>query len=377
MFLVIAWLVVFWYMINPVKRIRIASGLKLSEHVVSEILHTAGNNALKELKKTKEKTARVVHMDETVLKIWSKRWLIIAVDGETKRLMGWMLLERRDKKSIKKFIRTLGDKVEVKNPVFVTDGLTSYVDSIREVFPGAIHIREFHNKSSRGVVYVHFKFEGISYTLSCRKELTAKKTGFQKVSLYEGTRKQPRTKRTNKSKHKNGESNKSDEKKTNKEEMPKSNNKTEKPKLLFDYIIDVTSFDTIKQPVLVHILPILQDVFNGKYITNNIAEFPFRDLKERLKFMRGFKDKDKAVEIVALCLYINVMISEKLTRRGTYEVTPQDIHIDNLLKGVKCRTTIPEIDKSRMETVMDIAGLELSKDFKEEVWQTFEKLELC
>ena len=51
--------------------------------------------------------------------------------------------------------------------VFITDGEQCFVDSIREFFPNAIHIRQFHKDSCRGIIYVHFKYKGEYYTLRC------------------------------------------------------------------------------------------------------------------------------------------------------------------------------------------------------------------
>ncbi len=51
--------------------------------------------------------------------------------------------------------------------VFVSDGERCYVDSIRHYFPNAIHIRQFHKQSCRGIIYVHFKYKKYDYTIRC------------------------------------------------------------------------------------------------------------------------------------------------------------------------------------------------------------------
>lgn len=51
--------------------------------------------------------------------------------------------------------------------VFVTDGERCYVDSIKQYFPNAIHIRQFHKQSCRGIIYVHFKHKKQEYTIRC------------------------------------------------------------------------------------------------------------------------------------------------------------------------------------------------------------------
>lgn len=51
--------------------------------------------------------------------------------------------------------------------VFVSDGERCYVDPIRHYFPNAIHIRQFHKQSCRGIIYIHLRYEGELYTIRC------------------------------------------------------------------------------------------------------------------------------------------------------------------------------------------------------------------
>jgi len=67
-------------------------------------------------------------------------------------------------------IATIAQRLEVPDDtqiVFVTDGEQTFVDPIRKYFPDAIHIRQFHKKSSKGMVYVHLNHGGMEYTIRC------------------------------------------------------------------------------------------------------------------------------------------------------------------------------------------------------------------
>ena len=55
-------------------------------------------------------------------------------------------------------------------PLFVTDGSLPIRAAIEEVFPNAIHIRQFHG-NSLGLVFVHFTYGGTPYTLVTRWDL--------------------------------------------------------------------------------------------------------------------------------------------------------------------------------------------------------------
>jgi len=67
-------------------------------------------------------------------------------------------------------VSTIQKKFEIsKNTqiVFITDGETCFVDSIRLYFPNAIHIRQFHSQSCKGIIYIHFRENNVDYTLRC------------------------------------------------------------------------------------------------------------------------------------------------------------------------------------------------------------------
>ncbi len=51
--------------------------------------------------------------------------------------------------------------------VFITDGEECFIGSIKHFFPNAIHIRQFHAKSCKGIVYIHLNYCGKDYTIRC------------------------------------------------------------------------------------------------------------------------------------------------------------------------------------------------------------------
>ena len=69
------------------------------------------------------------------------------------------------------FIYELKQSLKIKpdaTVIFVTDGEKSFVYPIQSFFPDAIHIRQFHSPASRGIVFVHFKYDdGERYTFRC------------------------------------------------------------------------------------------------------------------------------------------------------------------------------------------------------------------
>lgn len=61
-------------------------------------------------------------------------------------------------------IRKISDKTQI---VFLTDGEVCFVDSIKHFFPNAIHIRQFHSASCKGIIYIHFTQNQKEFTIRC------------------------------------------------------------------------------------------------------------------------------------------------------------------------------------------------------------------
>ena len=61
------------------------------------------------------------------------------------------------------FVRGLKKRLEVGEDatlVFVTDGEAAWIDPIRSFFPDAVHVRQFHSKNCKGLIYVHLPYPG-------------------------------------------------------------------------------------------------------------------------------------------------------------------------------------------------------------------------
>ena len=70
------------------------------------------------------------------------------------RLTIWNFL-KTIKESVDKAWTIQGKDEEIKY-IFITDGEISFVDPVGSLFPDSIHIRQFHKKELRGLVYTHF-----------------------------------------------------------------------------------------------------------------------------------------------------------------------------------------------------------------------------
>ncbi|KXA96567.1 hypothetical protein AKJ38_03040, partial [candidate division MSBL1 archaeon SCGC-AAA259I14] len=64
-------------------------------------------------------------------------------------------------KGVKKRLETSDDATVV----FVTDGGLAWLGPLQSLFPDAVHIRQFHSKNSRGIIYVHLRNDGKPYTV--------------------------------------------------------------------------------------------------------------------------------------------------------------------------------------------------------------------
>lgn len=207
--------------------------------------------------------------------------------------------------------------------VFVTDGENCFIDVIKHLFPDAIHIRQFHSRSCRGIIYIHLKYGGKDYTIRClwdsvlnegipsedvmkKRELKAKKKTSNKerstkvryselskdVMIWEGTVYAPRGIR--RKLPENG--------KTRKPEQVSSSNNTYAPDTLISPLkkTDTSTSDTPilifqgsleeakKLDVAAYCFEILKKIFGGLYITSNMVETVF-NVKSKLYPHRTMK----------------------------------------------------------------------------------------
>lgn len=108
--------------------------------------------------------------------------IIIAKIG--KKIM-WLCTSGEDTESIKELLKELKKHLDVKNLVFVTDGLKTYVNAIQDEFPEAIHVRHFHNTWED--ILVHFRHENERYTIHVKSNFFFP-SGTHEITLWKGTK---------------------------------------------------------------------------------------------------------------------------------------------------------------------------------------------
>lgn len=203
--------------------------------------------------------------------------------------------------------------------VFVTDGENCFVDAVKHLFPGAIHIRQFHSRSCRGIIYIHLKYEGKNYTIRClwdsvlnegtpsddvmkKRELKAKKKTSEKerktkvryselskdVMIWEGTVYAPRGTRRKLSNNRKSEqvssSNTSTPDTLHSPLKKVDTSASDTPTLLFQGDLEKAK----KLDVAAYCFEILKKIFGGLYITSNMVETVF-NVKSKLYPHRTMK----------------------------------------------------------------------------------------
>jgi len=222
---------------------------------------------------------------------------------------------------------TITNKTQI---VFVTDGEKCFVDSIKHFFPNAIHIRQFHSKSCKGIVYIHLNYSGKDYTIRCAwdavleegkasektrkmRELKAKRklenkeragkieyTELSKeVIIWEGIVYLPRglrrvkitkTKKRNSSLHNNFQRN------TSPSDIP----------ILFKGELK----EAQKIEVFSFCFGILKKIFGGLYITSNVVETIF-NFKSKFYHHRTIKSGDRLM----LCILYGRFVLKNKTKQ--------------------------------------------------------------
>ncbi|MFQ5816328.1 MAG: WYL domain-containing protein, partial [Candidatus Hydrothermarchaeaceae archaeon] len=260
------------------------------------------------------------------------------------------------------FVRALKERLVLKPGalvVFVTDGEKAWVDPIRSFFPEAVHIRQFHSESSRGLVYLHFPYGGKLYTLRClwdavlesgvpsddvlrmrrrrkleksKKEKKADRTElYDGVILWEGVVYEPRGVRKKKGATVSGAMKKEENlnpaiasgneppdaagsgiggsetfKKACRDERDDRGSiapATVGAKRIFQGGIE----DAFQIPAVEYAYSILVHVFGGLYITSNAVECLF-NVKPGLRYHRTVKSGDALVHVL---LYLKTQLRKK------------------------------------------------------------------
>ncbi|MBC8484423.1 MAG: WYL domain-containing protein [Bacteroidetes bacterium] len=262
-------------------------------------------------------------------------------------------------------ISSIKDKLDIAENtkvVFITDGEICFVDTIRHFFPDAIHIRQFHKKSCRGIIYVHFRQDENDYTLRClwgdvldegtpstdvikQREFKAnkrinnkerkKKIKYSELSkdiiLWEGTVKNPRgARRVLNNKTSAEKTERTNDLKKTKENAKKKNTSTcDTPKPIFRGTLEeAKEIDIIQYP-----LHMLKKVFGGLYITSNIIETIF-NVKAKLSPHRTMKFGNRILVCVLYChLNLKNKKKEELMKFFKDNVITYEFIMKNVLYG--------------------------------------------
>lgn len=271
----------------------------------------------------------------------------------------------------------LSEKTQV---VFVSDGERCHVDSIKHYFPNAIHVRQFHKQSCRGIVYVHFKYERREYTIRClwdcvldegkpskdvikQRELKAKKKMSDKerkkeliysnlskdVMVWKGTVYLPRgVRRLLKGREKQKCAVYRSEK--------RNTSDPDTPELIFKGTFE----DAKKLDVFKFCLKLLKKIFGGLYITSNIVETIF-NIKNKFANHKTMKFGERILVCILFChLQLKDKNKEELInffkeKVITYDLLMQKVlHGSGLQKNKKEEPTFLELIKEAISTKAEL-----------------------
>jgi len=236
--------------------------------------------------------------------------------------------------STHKLLAAIEEKLQISDNtklVFITDGETCFVDPIKHFFPNAIHIRQFHSKSSKGIIYIHLNFDGKEYTVRClwdavlnegepsesvlrkreqrAKKKLAKKSEIEKkiryselskdVMIWEGTVYEPRgVRRIIRKKSKN--INKGEYE--NNAIYKKNTSPPDASRLIFRGSLE----EAKKIEVFGYCFEFLKKIFSGLHITSNIVENVF-NIKSKLKPHKTMKSGER---ILVCTLYAQIILKD-------------------------------------------------------------------
>ncbi len=238
--------------------------------------------------------------------------------------------------------------------VFVTDGESAFVEPIKSYFPNAIHIRQFHKKSCRGMIYAHLVHNCTAYTIRC----------FWDVVLEEGTPSdnvlRQRERRAKKRKSNNRISKKDEYTELSKDVViwagtvftPRGirRRKPYKTTVKKSEKKNTSTHDAVRNdpcekvfegpvedakniPVFSHCFEVMKKIFGGLHITSNVVENVF-NIKSKLKEHRTMKCGDR---ILVSTLYGNLVLKD-MGKRELVEflknrVVTKDFIVSKVLYG--------------------------------------------
>lgn len=255
-----------------------------------------------------------------------------------------------------KMIAAIKDKLKISTEtklVFITDGEKCFVDSIRHFFPDAIHIRQFHSRSCKGIIYIHLKHKKKEYTIRClwdsvlnegmpskevikKRELKAKKRLSEKevetkiryselskdVMVWEGVVYEPRGVRRVIRSDKG-------RRKTNSNDPGKRNTSASDAPLIFKGSLE----EAKELNVVSYCLKILKGIFGGLYITSNVVETIF-NFKTKFYPHRTIKFGERLLVCVLYnCLFLKGKSKTELIKFFKENVITYDFIMQNVLYG--------------------------------------------
>ena len=271
----------------------------------------------------------------------------------------------------------LSEKTRV---VFVSDGERCYVDSIKHYFPNAIHIRQFHKQSCRGIIYVHFRYKKQEYTIRClwdcvldegkpskdvvkQRELKAKKKICDKerkkelvysnlsedVMVWKGTVYLPRgVRRLLKGRRKQECAVYRSEK--------RNTSSHDTPELIFKGKFE----DAKKLDVFRFCLKLLKKIFGGLYITSNVVETIF-NVKNKFANHKTMKFGERILVCILFCHFrLKDKNKEELIKFFKekviiYELLMQKVlYGSGLQKNKKEEPTLLELIKEAISTKVEL-----------------------
>lgn len=259
------------------------------------------------------------------------------------------------------FVEAIKNTLKIPNKtkiVFVTDGDIMFVDPIKDYFPDAIHIRQFHKTNSRGLIYIHLKHDSKDYTIRClwdlvlnegkpsektikmreRKErvrlqckeraLGTPKAEYSELSkeiiVWEGTIYCPRGKR------------KRIRNKTKKEEKTIREIKGGKHDEVITLRCDAAKLiyrgnleEALKIDVMGLCFDIIKKIFAGVYITSNIVETLF-NFKSQFSAHRTIKNGERLL----ICVIYNYTKLKEKTKEELVEFFRQVVTYNDVMKFV-------------------------------------------
>ncbi|KXA95953.1 hypothetical protein AKJ39_05285, partial [candidate division MSBL1 archaeon SCGC-AAA259J03] len=255
--------------------------------------------------------------------------------------------------------------------VFITDGEQCFVEPIQEFFPDAMHIRQFHKPSCRGIIYTHLRYEGEYHTVRMlwdvvldegkpseeakkRREYKAKKRLHSKqrkkkvkytelskdVMVWKGTVYNPRGVRRRINENNNT-------RKTNDEKTGKRNTYPPDGELIFKGELK----ESKKLDIVSHCFKVLKHLFGGLYITTNHVESIF-NVKNKLKPHRTMKNGER----ILYCVLYRELVLSKMNKSELKEhikekiITPEYIQ-NNVLKGNGTQKKTKKKKPSKLDTI--------------------------